>query len=54
MLIFQGRSIVTGVWRVNTVTVTIASVSMASDRMGRGIRGARDIDRLVYFLAYLC
>jgi hypothetical protein len=46
-LVFQERSIVTGVWRVNTVTVTIASVSMALGKMARGIRDARDTDSLV-------
>ena len=45
-LVFQERSIVTGVWRVNTVTVTIASVSMALGKMGRDIRDARDTDSL--------
>ena len=38
ILVFQGRSIVMAVWRVNTATVTIASVSMALDRMERVIR----------------
>ena len=44
ILVFQGRSIVMAVWRVNTATVTIASVSMALDRMGRAIRDVRDTD----------
>ena len=51
ILVFQGRSIVMAVWRVNTVTMTIASVSMALARMARGIRGARDTDRLAEILS---
>jgi hypothetical protein len=46
MFYLQERSIVTGVWRVNTATVTIASVSMASGRMARVTRDVRDTDRL--------
>ena len=47
MLIFQGRSIVTGVWRVNTVTVTTASVNTDMVRTARDTRAAKDIDTFI-------